>query len=157
MYVVEVLEQCAALATRVARLYRQLAERFPHDPARAQLWRELAFLEETHAEVLRRELRNFEEREETGDFVPEMAERLRQAEATLSAIEAQLAASQGPDAAIEASVALEQMHLEELYDDLVIQGEPAFRLLMERLEGALARRPEIPPTLVRRQWLGRQP
>jgi rubrerythrin len=152
MYVVEVLERCAELAARVARLYRQLAERFPQDPTRERLWRELALLEETHAEVLRQELRAFRERDETGDFLPEMASRLEQAAATVAAIEEKLRAAESVDSATEAAVALEQMRLEELYDDLFIQGEPAFRVMAERMEGALAEHPDLSVEVLRRPW-----
>jgi len=40
---------------------------------------------------------------------------------------------------------LEQADLEDLYDDLVLQGEPAFRLISERLEAALAEKPQDTP------------
>ena len=42
------------------------------------------------------------------------------------------------DDALAVAVALEHTDLEDLYDDLVLQGEPAFRLVSERLEAALA-------------------
>ena len=42
------------------------------------------------------------------------------------------------DDALTVAVALEQADLEDLYDDLILQGEPAFKLISERLEAALA-------------------
>ena len=61
MYVAEILEKCSELAARTARVYRRLAERFHGDEERVELWRELALEEETHADVLRRELQSFQE------------------------------------------------------------------------------------------------
>ena len=49
------------------------------------------------------------------------------------------------DDALSIAVALEQADLEDLYDDLVLQGEPAFRLISERLEAALAAKPRDTP------------
>lgn len=151
MYVVEVIERCAQLASRIARLYRQLAERFSDYPERAQVWRELALMEETQAAVLREEWQSFQERQESGDFLPDLGQRLDQATRALADIEKQVATVRTLDEAGEAAIALEQLWLEELYDDLVIQGEPAFRLLVERLEAALAEKTEQPTAVARRR------
>jgi hypothetical protein len=75
-----------------------------------------------------------------------------QAAATVAAIEEKLRAAESVDSATEAAVALEQMRLEELYDDLFIQGEPAFRVMAERMEGALAEHPDLSAEVLRRPW-----
>lgn len=142
MYVAEILERCSDMAARTARVYRRLAERLHEQDTRVQLWRELALGEETHADILRRELRSFEERDYAGSFLPEYADRLRRLDTELRQLEMRAATAESLDEALAVAVALEQADLEELYDDLVLQGEPAFKLISERLEAALAARPE---------------
>lgn len=142
MYIVDILERCCELAGRTARVYRQLAERFLGDPDRVQLWRELALEEETHAEVLRRELEAFRANDDSGPFMPEYADRLRQLDARLTELERRAAEAATLDDALAVAVALEQASLEDLYDDLVLHGEPAFKLISERIEAALGARPD---------------
>lgn len=153
MYVVEILERCADHAARTARVYRKLAERFAGDNGRVQLWRELALEEEVHADVLRRELKAFQEEEDSGAFLPDLAERLHHLDTRVRELEARAADATTLDDALSVAVALDQRDLEDLYDDLVLQGEPAFRLVSERLEAALAARPQEVPAagLVRRE------
>ena len=157
MYVAEILEKCSHLAARTARVYRHLAERFHGDHERISLWRELALEEETHTDVLRRELDSFREQDEPGSFLPEYAERLHQLDLELRQLENRAATASTMDDALAVAVALEQTHLEDLYDDLVLQGEPAFRLISERLEAALSTRPESPPAAGLARRARRQP
>jgi hypothetical protein len=138
VYVAEILDRCSKFAARSARVYRHLAEHFQGDQARVQLWRELALAEETHADVLRRELTSFQEQEQSGSFLPEYAERLERLDAELRQMEAKAEHARTLDDALAVAVALEHTDLEDLYDDLVLQGEPAFKLICERLEAALA-------------------
>jgi rubrerythrin len=145
VYVVEILEQCSDLAARSARVYRALAQRFHGDADRVQLWRELALEEETHADILRRELSSFQEQEQTGSFLPEFAERLQQLDHELRELEGRAGTAYTLDDALAVAVALEQRDLEDLYDDLVLQGEPAFRLISERIEATLAVTPAKAP------------
>lgn len=145
MYTTEILERCGDLAARTARVYRALAQRFVGDPERVELWRELALEEETHADVLRRELATFQDQDHAGEFVPEFADRIDRLDKGLRELEARAATAHSLDDALAVAVALEQTTLEDLYDDLVLQGEPAFRLISERIEAALAARPQ-PPT-----------
>jgi hypothetical protein len=142
MYVAEILERCSALAGRTARVYRGLAERFHADQDRVGLWRELALEEETHADILRRELTSFQEQDQSGTFLPEYAERLQRLDVELADLERRAVSAQTLDEALAVAVALEQCHLEELYDDLVLHGEPSFKLISERVEAALAARPQ---------------
>lgn len=142
MYTTEILERCADLAARTARVYRALAQRFLGDPQRVELWRELALEEETQADVLRRELATFQDQDHAGEFVPEYAERIERLDKALRELEARAATAHSLDDALAVAVALEQTSLEDLYDDLVLQGEPAFRLISERIEAALAARPQ---------------
>jgi hypothetical protein len=142
VYVVEILERCSSLAARTAQVYRGLAAHFQDDPERIRLWRELALEEETHADILRRELESFQEQEQTGSFLPDYADRLHQLDAELRQLETRATAAHSLDDALAIAVALEQTDLEDLYDDLVLQGEPAFKLISERLEAALAAKPE---------------
>ncbi len=142
MYVAEILERCSDLAARTARVYRRLAERLHEHDTRVQLWRELALGEEIHADILRRELQSFEERDHAGSFLPDYADRLRQLDTELRQLETRAETAESLDEALAVAVALEQADLEELYDDLVLQGEPAFKLISERLEAALAAKPE---------------
>ena len=142
MYIVDILERCSNLAGRTARVYRQLAERFQGDPDRVRLWRELALEEETHADVLRRELTSFQETDQAGAFLPEFGTRLHTLDGALAHLEKRAAGAGTMDDALAIAVALEQADLEDLYDDLVLQGEPAFRLISERIEAALGARPE---------------
>jgi hypothetical protein len=146
MYVIEILERCSAVAERSARVYRSLADRFQHDHDRVDLWRELALEEETHAEVLRREFRSFQDAEQSGTFLPEYSQRLAILENELRTMESQAAVAGSLDDALAVSVALEQTTLEDIYDDLVLQGEPAFRLISERIEAVLSERPAGPPS-----------
>lgn len=145
MYVAEILEHCSGIAARTARVYRQLAEHFHGDADRVRLWRELALVEETHADILRRELASFQEQDQSGAFLPEYAERLRQLDGEIHQLELRAKAAHTLDEALTIAVALEQHDLEDLYDDLVLQGEPAFKLISERVEAALAVRPEQLP------------
>ena len=145
MYVIEMIERCSDIASRTARVYRRLAERFHGDRDRVGLWRELALEEETHADVLRRELDSFRERDDSGTFLAEYAERLTHLDAELQQLESRAAAADTLDDALAVAVALEQTDLEDLYDDLVIQGEPAFKLISERLEAALGSHPQGSP------------
>ncbi|GIW43810.1 MAG: hypothetical protein KatS3mg077_1092 [Candidatus Binatia bacterium] len=138
MYVSEILERSSRLAERSAALYRRLAEQFGHDSERRELCHELAFVEETQAKVLREELASFQERDELGDFLPEFAERMQQAEQHLANLEQRVSHIRGLDEATSLLVALQQTNLEGLYDDLVVQGDPSFRIFVERLEAALA-------------------
>ncbi len=145
MYVSEILERCSEMAARTADVYRRLAERLQTHDERVQLWRELALGEETHADILRRELQSFQEQDQTGSFLPEYAARLRQLDAELRQLETRAQNAHTLDEALAVAVALEQADLEDLYDDLVLQGEPAFKLISERLEAALAAKPESVP------------
>jgi rubrerythrin len=145
MYVVEILERCAKQAARTARVYRDLAARFQGDHERVLLWRELALEEEIHADILRRELKAFQDEEQSGAFLPEFADRVCRLDAEVGELEARASTAQTMDDALSIAVALEQADLEDLYDDLVLQGEPAFRLISERLEAALAARPQDSP------------
>jgi hypothetical protein len=145
VYLVEILERCSGLAARTAVVYRELAERFQGDRDRVLLWRELALEEETHADILRRELQSFQEQDQVGSFLPEYAERLGQLDRELKELEARAEGARTLDEALTVAVALEQADLEDLYDDLVLQGEPAFRLISERIEAALASHPEPIP------------
>ena len=145
MYVVEILERCADQAARTARVYRGLAERFHGDHDRVHLWRELALEEEIHTDILRREWKAFQEQEQSGAFLPDFADRLHRLDAEVCQLEARASTAQTLDDALSIAVALEQADLEDLYDDLVLQGEPAFRLISERLEAALAARPSDTP------------
>jgi len=145
VYVSEILERCSEMAARTAQVYRRLAGRLEGQDDRVQLWRELALGEETHADVLRRELQSFQERDVAGSFLPEYAERLRRLDADLRQLEERAEAARTLDEALAVAVALEQADLEDLYDDLVLQGEPAFKLISERLEAALAVKPERVP------------
>ncbi len=138
MYVSEIVERCGDLAARSARVYRHLAERFAGEPERAMLWRELALEQEIHAAVLQRELESFREEDRSGSFLPDYAERLQQLHADLRQLQLRAETAQTLDEALAVAVALEQTELEDLYDDLVLQGEPAFKLISERLEAALA-------------------
>lgn len=142
MYVSEILDQCSEMAARTARVYRRLAEQLHGADAQVRLWRELALAEETHADVLRRELKSFQEQDQAGSFLPEYADRLRQLNAELCQLEQRAETARTLDEALVVAVALEQADLENLYDDLVLQGEPAFRLLSERIEAALAAQPQ---------------
>ncbi|MCX8072541.1 MAG: hypothetical protein N3C12_08830 [Candidatus Binatia bacterium] len=151
MYLAEILERCSALAERSAALYWRLAEQFSHDPDRRELCHELAFLEETHAKVLREELLSLQERDESGDFLPEFGERIEQLEQRLTELEQRVGNSQSFDEATSTLVALQQTHIEELYDDLVVQGDPSFRLFVERLEAALAEYPKAQAVRQRRR------
>jgi len=143
MYVTDVLGKCADLAARAAAVYRGLALRFGDDHDGVQLWRELALEEETHADVLRRELRSFEAAGEAGTFLPELVARLARTDRKLGELERRAAGANHLDDALAVAVALEQRDLEELYDDLVLQGEPAFRILAERVEAALSAHPTL--------------
>jgi len=144
MYVADILLQCAGLAARTSRVYRELAVRFESDPERARLWRELALEEEVHADVLQRELEAFRERDDAGSFLPEYESRLQQIERDLSELERRARTAATLDDALAVAVALEQGDLEEVYDDLFLQGEPAFKIFCERIEAALNRRPNLP-------------
>ncbi len=145
MYLIEILQRCSAIATRTAAVYRQLAERFDRDDDRVRLWRELALAEETHADVLEREMKTFQESDQSGNFLPDFAERLDLLDSELQVLETQASSASTPDDVLAISVALEQTTLEDLYDDLVLQCEPSFRLIMERVESALSQRPGAPP------------
>jgi hypothetical protein len=145
MYVSELLERCSELAARTAQVYRRLADRLRGQAESVQLWRELAFREETHADILRRQLKSFQERDFAGPFLPNYAERLCQIDSDLRQLEKRAEAAYTLDEALALAVALEQAGLEDLYDDLVLQGEPTFKLISERLEAALAAKPESVP------------
>jgi len=145
MYVVEILERCADQAARTARVYRGLAERFHGDDDRVHLWRELALEEEIHSDILRRELKVFQEQDQSGAFLPDFADRLQRLDTEIRELEARACGARSLDDALSIAVALEQADLEDLYDDLVLQGEPAFRLISERLEAALAEKPQDTP------------
>jgi rubrerythrin len=144
VYVVEIIERCSDMAARTARVYRRLAEEFQGDQERVRLWRELALEEETHADILRRELDSFQEQEQSGAFLPEFADRLSQLDSELQRLESRAATARSLDDALAVAVALEQADLEDLYDDLVLQGEPSFKLISERIEAALDAKPEMP-------------
>jgi rubrerythrin len=144
VYVVEIIERCSDMAARTARVYRRLAEEFQGDQERVRLWRELALEEETHADILRRELDSFQEQEQSGAFLPEFADRLSQLDSELQRLERRAATARSLDDALAVAVALEQADLEDLYDDLVLQGEPSFKLISERIEAALDAKPEMP-------------
>jgi rubrerythrin len=153
MYLVEILTRCSKIEERAARVYRGLAERFCSSAEAARLWRELALEEETHADILRRETRAFEEQDDTGAFLPEYASRIEHVDRMLVDLERKVPDLQSLDAAVTLALAVEQAELEDLYDDLVTQGHPAFKLICERLESALSRAPasRIPGLPVRSQ------
>jgi hypothetical protein len=141
VYVIEILERCATLESRIARVYRHLAEQVHSDPGAARLWRALALEQETHADVLQRELRSFEEEDDSGAFLPEYQSRLARLDDVLQGIEARARGVQTVDDALATAVALEQSELEDIYDDVVLQSQPAFKLVSERIEAALNSNP----------------
>ena len=143
MYLTEILQQCAALQRRIAAVYRHLAERAQGDTGTARLWRELALEEETHADILKRELQSFDEADDSGSFLPEYSERLTQLEQVLRELEGRAAQARSLDDALATAVAIEQSGLEDIYDDVVLQSQPAFKLISERIEAAL--NANIPP------------
>jgi len=143
VYVIEIIERCGDLAGRTARVYRGLAGRFEGDAERVRLWRELALEEEAHADILRREFESFQEQEQSGAFLPEFGERLQRLDAELRQLEARATSAYALDDALAIAVALEQADLEDLYDDLVLLGEPTFKLISERIEAALDAKPEF--------------
>jgi len=145
MYVTEILQRCSELAGGTAQVYRRLADRFQGDRDRVALWRELALEAETHSDILRRELRSFAEQDQSGSFLPDYAARLDHLDKALRELEKRAATSETLDDALAVAVALEQGDLEDLYDDLVLQGEPAFKLISERIEAALAAKPARTP------------
>ena len=134
MYLTELLARCSDIEGRVGRVYRTLSESFVDGGETARLWRELAFEEEIHAEILRRELENFEQLDEEGAYLPEYAPRLEHVQQVLDDIEERTQNLRTLDEALVVSMALEQAELEDLYDDLFVQGHPAFKLICERLE-----------------------
>jgi hypothetical protein len=146
MYLTEVLERCSNAEARMARLYRLLAKRFTHSTEKARLWNELALEDETHADILRRERANLEDQEDGDTYMPEYAERLECADRALAELEEHAERLSSLDDATAVALALEQSTLEDLYDDLVLQGPPTFRLICERIEAALAAAPaaEVP-------------
>ena len=89
MYLVEILARCSEIESRMAKVYRKLSERFSDGGEITQLWRELALEEETHADVLRRELRDFDDDGDSGAFMPEFTDRLEQADRALGDLEQQ--------------------------------------------------------------------
>jgi rubrerythrin len=141
MYLTEILSRCSEIEARVGRLYRLLAARFQSNPQMARLWRELALEEETHADILRRELESYEEEDDSGAFLPEYTARLEHVTKLLEDLERRAPTLSSLDDAMAFAVAVEQAELEDLYDDLVAQGQPAFKLISERLEAALSARP----------------
>ena len=142
MYLTGILARCSAIEARMALLYRGLAAREGTGVGSPRLWRELALEDETHADVLRRELSALEADDTLGAFMPELAERLERADRTLCELEQRAApGSAAMDDAMAAVLAREQAALEDLYDDLVIQASPAFKLLCERFEAALTNAP----------------
>jgi len=142
MYLTEILARCSNIEGRVAQVYRTLAKRFRSSEDAARVWRELALEEETHADILRRELRAFEEQDDVGAFLPDYAPRIEHVDRMLEGLERRLLGLESLDAALTFAVAIEQAELEDLYDDLVTQGHPAFKLICERIESSLSRSPE---------------
>jgi len=141
VYVAEILEKCSQFAARTASVYRHLAETFRGDDERVNLWRELALEEETHADVLHRELQSFQEQDKSGAFLPEYAERLARLDGELRQLESRAESARSVDQALAVAVALEQTDMEDLYDDLILQGETTFKLISERIEAALGAKP----------------
>jgi len=144
MYLTELLVRCSDVEARVGRLYRALSERFASGGEMARLWRELAFEEEIHAGILRRELESFEQVEDAGAYLPEYAPRLEHVLQVLDDLEERTLTLETLDDALVVAMALEQAELEDLYDDLVVQGYPAFKLISERLE-SVSSAPPAPP------------
>ncbi len=141
MYVTELLQACSELEENVGRIYRAFATRFDGNKPAARLWREMALEEETHADVLARECRAFEERDDSGPFLAEYDRRIDELQKRMRAVE-QRAASCSLDDAFAVASELERCGLEELFEDLVVQGDEAFKLLSERLQAALS---SLPP------------
>jgi hypothetical protein len=133
----EILQQCADLQKRIAIVYRRLATQADAGHGAARLWHELALEEETHADILTRELQSFDEADDSGAFLPEYADRLARLERTLRDIEDRAARARSLDDALATAVAIEQSELEDIYDDVVLQSQPAFKLISERIEAAL--------------------
>ncbi len=146
MYVTEILQRCADLEGRIAHVYRHLAQQAHTDANAAKLWRELALEQETHADVLNRELRSFQDSDDSGSFLPEYTIRLEQLDRTLRSIEQRAANIQTLDEAFATAVALEQSELEDIYDDVLLQSQPAFKLISERIEAALNLHPIVQPS-----------
>ncbi len=141
MYLTEILTRCSRIEARMARLYRTLGNRFADAGEIVRLWREFALEDETHADVLRREQLNLDQDGDAGPFLPEYQARLDEADRLLDDFETRVHAAHTADEARALSPALQQSTLEDLYDDLVLQGPPAFKLVCERLEAALANQP----------------
>ena len=141
MYLTEILARCSDLERRMAKLYRLLAARFPDSADSTRLWREFALEDETYADILRRELRNLEEADDSGAFLPEYAAPLADADRVVADFERRARELKSLDEALVLSLGLEQVTLEDLYDDLVVKGPPAFKPICERLEASLSARP----------------
>jgi rubrerythrin len=142
MYLTGILARCSDIEQRLARLYRQLAERVP-DGDSVRVWRELALEDETHADILRREQRELEDDDDSGLFLPEYVERLERADHALRDLEERARTLTTVDEATALALALEQTTLEDLYDDLVVKASPDFKLRSERLEAALTNSPAV--------------
>jgi rubrerythrin len=140
MYLTGILERCSDIENRMARVYRALAERVGASDA-ARVWRELALEDETHADILRRELRSLEEGDDSDSFMPEYADRLERADRILRDLEERARTLTTIDEATAVVLAREQATLEDLYDDLVVKAPTDFKLLSERIEAALANAP----------------
>ncbi|HVN84278.1 MAG TPA: hypothetical protein VMW17_05475 [Candidatus Binatia bacterium] len=137
MYLIEILQRCATLEGRIACVYRRLAEQAHGDSGTARLWRELALEQETHADILQRELRSFQDADDSGAFLPEYQERMDRLDRLLCTIESRANTLQGRDDAFATALAIEQSELEDIYDDVVLQSQPAFKLISERIEASL--------------------
>lgn len=141
MYLTDILAHCSHIESRVARLYRALADRFHNDASTAKLWRELALEEETHADILRRELRSFDDEDDSGPFLPDYEARIDHVKGMLTELEGRVRELATLDDAMAFAVAIEQTEIEDLFDDLVTQGYPAFKLISERIEASINARP----------------
>lgn len=142
MYLTGILARCSDIEQRLARLYRQLAAHVTGGDS-ARVWRELALEDETHADILRRELRELEDDDDSGSFFPEYVERLERADRALCELEERAWTMTTVDDATAFALAREQATVEDLYDDLVVKASPDFKLQTERLEAALTSSPAV--------------
>lgn len=138
MFMTEILGRCSTLEQRVAGIYEQFARSLPKDELSLKnFWLGLSAEERQHARALATEKAALEFEADPGCFMPEYPAKLVALAAMLKQIEEKTSQGVSKDEAFQLAFDLEQSELNMIYQNLVLIGRAAFKLIARDVDQSL--------------------
>ena len=138
MFMTEVLQRCSQMEQRVADIYGQCATSLKSDRELASFWRGMELEEKHHAKVLAAEKAALAVDSNPGYFMKEFSEKLFKMDRFLRKIEQKAQRGVTKDEAFALALDIEQSELSSMYQDLVIMGRSAVKLMERDIDESLA-------------------